>query len=68
MAEIFQNVLLKKFWCCFRNKSHKACKEDKGFISVALKKLDKKVNRDFSKHKKSEKWKNLKEDFEENVI
>ena len=65
MAEIFQNVLLENYWRCFPTKSLKVCEEDKPWISVDLKKLDRKIKREFFKHKRSEKWKNLKDEFEE---
>ena len=65
MAELFQNVLLENYWRCFPTKTLKVCEEDQPWISVELKKLDRKVKKEFLKHKMSDKWKNLKAEFQE---
>ena len=64
MAELFQNVLLENYKRCFPTKTLKVCEEDRPWVSVELKKLDRLVKREFSKHKQSEKWVKLKEQFE----
>ena len=65
MAELFQNILLENYLRCFPTKTLKVCEEDRPWISADIKKLDRKIKREFLKHKKSETWKNLKIEFEE---
>ena len=64
MAELFQNVMLENYERCFPTKTLKVCEEDRPWVSVELKNLDRKVKREFSKNKQSEKWIKLKEQFE----
>ena len=59
MAELFQNVMLENYERCFPTKTLKVCEEDRPWVSVELKNLDRKVKREFSKNKQSEKWMNL---------
>ena len=63
MAELFQNVLMENYHRYFPTKSLKVCSEDRPWISADLKKLERRVKREFSKHKQSQKWSKLNEDF-----
>ena len=63
MAEIFQELLLNNFHRCFPTKILKVCAEDKPWVSAELKKLHRSVQREYLKHKQSEKWKELNQKF-----
>ena len=63
-VERFQELLQEKYLSCFPEKSLKVCTEDKPWISAELKNLNRKLKREFSKNKKSEKWFSLKKDFD----
>ena len=65
MAELFQNVLLENYWRCFPTKTLKVCPEDQPWISKELKKLHRSIKREFFKHKQSEKWEQLNQQFTE---
>ena len=62
-AEIFQNLLLNKYYECFPEKVMKICCEDKPWFTADLKSLDRKRKREFSKHYKSELWVKLNNQF-----
>ena len=68
MAEIFQDLLLKNFHRCFPIKTLKVCSEDKPWVSVELKKLHRSVQREYLKHKQSEKWRKLKTKYIEKSL
>ena len=46
-------------------KTIKICSEDQAWFTAALKKLDRRCKREYSKNKKSEKWKTLNQLFYE---
>ena len=58
-VEIFQNVLFEQYIKCFPEKILKVCDDDVPWITRDLKTLDRKRKREFLKHKKSLRWKNL---------
>ena len=64
MADKFQNTLFEKYIDCFPEKILKVCDEDKPWISAEIKQLDRQMKREFCKHKKSQKWHQLKSSFE----
>ena len=62
-AEIFQNMLLQKYYEIFPLKTLKVCSEDQPWFSKSLKVLDRKRKREFFKNHKSQKWKELNSEF-----
>ena len=62
-AELFQKELYQNFEKCFPLKTFKTCPDDRPWFTKALKSLDRKRKREFSKNKKSEKWVQLNHDF-----
>ena len=63
MAQAFQDILLENYKRCFPTKTMKVCSEDKPWVSAELKKMDRKCKREFFKHKQSQKWSQLNEEF-----
>ena len=63
-AEIFQDMLMENYHRCFPTKSLKVCEEDKPWYSLELKKLDRRMRREFFKHKKSQKWAQMNEEYQ----
>ena len=64
-AEILQNKMKEKLDECFPTKTVKFTEDDKPWVNQQVKELDRKCKREFFKHKKSEKWNKLKQQFEE---
>ena len=62
-AEIFQNMLLQKYYEIFPLKTLKVCSEDQPWFSKSLKVLDRKRKREFFKNHKSQKWEELNSEF-----
>ena len=62
-AEIFQKIVMENYQRCFPTKSMKVCDADQPWVSRSLKKLDRLTKREFYKHKQSEKWMKLNEQF-----
>ena len=60
-------MLLKKLDEIFPLKERKINSDDQPWISFKLKKLDRKRKRDYKKHRRSEKWKNLSNFFKKEV-
>ena len=63
-AEIFQTTMLEKIEQFFPLKHIRVSEDDEPWISIKLKKLDRKRKREFFKHHKSKKWKYLNDLFE----
>ena len=63
MAALFQELLLTNYYKCFPTKILKVCSEDKPWISKELKELHRSVKREYFKHKKSEKWEKLNQNY-----
>ena len=68
MAEHFQNILLQNYRRCFPTKSFKVCPEDRPWVSAELKTLHRRVKREYFKHKKSEKWSRLNQEYKERCL
>ena len=66
-VEIFQNTLMDQYLKCFPEKVLKVCDNDAPWITPSLKALDRKRKREFLKHKKSLKWKQMNEEFRSKV-
>ena len=64
-AEVLQNLMKQKLDECLPTKTIKISSTDKPWVNQQVKDLDRKCKREFYKHKKSQKWKNLKEKFVE---
>ena len=62
-VERFQQILVDKYLSIFPVKELKVSGDDKPWFSTKLKTLDRKRRREFERHKKSSKWKNLNEEF-----
>ena len=62
-AEILQNMLLERINLYLPEKTHKITSDDQPWFSQKLKKLDRQLKREYTKHKKSEKWLKLRENF-----
>ena len=58
-AENLQNLMLEKINKFLPEKKLKICSEDQPWFSDKLRKIDRKQKREYSKHKKSNKWKRL---------
>ena len=58
-ADMFQDLLMGKYYEIFPLKTFKGCPEDKPWFSKSLKILDRKRKREFHKNQKSQKWKDL---------
>ena len=59
-----EEMLMNKINSIFPEKSLKVNQNDKPWMSLELKKLDRRRKNEYLKHKKSEKWKNLNEEFQ----
>ena len=64
-AAKFQHILMDNFHRCFPIKTLKVCDDDQPWVSKGLKRLDRLRKREFYKHKQSEKWFVLNQQFEE---
>ena len=64
-AELFQKVLMEKYYELFPIKVLRVCAEDQPWISRHLKTIDRKRKREFDKNKKSLKWEKLNKEFTE---
>ena len=64
-VELFQKILMVKFNSVFPIKEYKVSSDDKPWISKEIKMLDRQKCREFYKHKKSEKWNNLNEEYKQ---
>ena len=64
-AQMFQDILMSNYHRCFPTKQLKVCAEDKPWFSVELKKLNRKMKREFLKHKDSPKWSSMNEEYQE---
>ena len=62
-VEMFQHMLIEKYYQCFPVKVMKVCDEDDPWMTVELKKLDRKRKREFLKHNRSPKWETLNDEF-----
>ena len=62
-AEIFQQILMQKFYEVFPKKSLKISPDDKPWFSKTLKFLDRRRKREFYKNQKSSKWQKLNTEF-----
>ena len=67
-AERFQSMLIAQLDISLPEKVIKINENDKPWVNQKIKKLDRKCKREYSKHKKSKKWKFLKEILEEEII
>ena len=64
-AEKLQQMLFENLDKYLPTKTIKICSEDQAWFTTELKKLDRRCKREYSKHKKSEKWMNLYKLFSE---
>ena len=64
-AAKFQKAVMENFQMCFPIKTLKVCDDDQPWVSKSLKRLDRLRKREFFKHKQSEKWSLLNQQFEE---
>ena len=62
-ADLLQNMLMEKINLYLPEKTHKVSSDDQPWFSQKLKKLNRKLKREYSKHKKSEKWLKMREEF-----
>ena len=62
-ANNLQNLLLENLDKFLPQKTIRICSEDQPWFSSKLKKVDRRQKREYTKHKKSEKWKALSEDY-----
>ena len=63
MAQLFQDILLQNYKMCFPTKTVKVCSEDDPWVSGDLKKLERRMKREFVKHKESKKWVQLNKEY-----
>ena len=66
-AETLQTLLLNKYDSIFPIKEMNVSNDDQPWFSERLKKLDMKRGREYCKNKKSEKWKTLKDEYDETL-
>ena len=66
-AKFLQDLLLQKFHEIFPEKTRKVNSDDQPWISHKLKTIDRARKREYSKHRRSEKWKILNSDFKKGV-
>ena len=64
-AELFQNILLEKLNTFLPEKIVKFTSEDQVWVTPEIKEISRRKRREFSKKRKSTKWKNLNALFEE---
>ena len=62
-AEKLQNMLIAALNKYLPEKSHRITSDDQPWFGPKLKKLDRKLKREYSKNKKSSKWMSLREEF-----
>ena len=63
----FQQKLLEKYHEIFPLITFRVCEEDKPWFTKSLKNLDRKRKREYRKHQKLEKWRNLNDQFTDQV-
>ena len=66
-AKLLQDMLVEKFHEIFPEKARKVNSDDQPWISHKLKSMDRKRKREYSKHRRSEKWKKLDGEFKKGV-
>ena len=66
-AELLQTMLVDSYHKSFPEKTQKINSDDQPWISFKLKALDRRQKREYSKHRKSDKWHQLDKDFKTNV-
>ena len=66
-AEILQQMLLSKFHEFFPKKTYKISSDDQPWINHKIKTMDRKRKREYTKHRKSDKWQALNKTLKENV-
>ena len=66
-SEIFQNMLLEKLEEYLPTKKRKACTADQPFCTEEVKRLKRLKSREFSKHRKSIKWRELNRRYKKEV-
>ena len=67
-AEILQNMLKEKLEEFLPLKTIKFTDEDKPWANQQVKDLDRRCKREFYKHRKSDKWKRLRQEFEAKCV
>ena len=60
-------MLLSKYHECFPQKTYKITSDDQPWITHKIKTMDRKRKREYSKHRKSDKWLLLNRNFKESV-
>ena len=66
-AELLQTMLVDIYHKSFPEKTQKINSDDQPWISFKLKAMDRRRKREYSKHRKSDKWHQLDKDFKTNV-
>ena len=66
-AKVLQDMLVNKYHEVFPEKSRKIYSDDQPWVNHKLKSIDRKRKREYTKHRKSEKWHILDKSFKTNV-
>ena len=56
---------MENFYNCFPLKTMRICDEDEPWVTKGIKRLDRLRKREFDKHKQSEKWSKLNQQFQD---
>ena len=64
-ADRFQKLVMENFYNCFPLKTMRICDEDEPWVTKGIKRLDRLRKREFDKHKQSEKWSRLNQQFQD---
>ena len=66
-AEIFQNLLLQKLEEFLPSKTRKVCTADQPFCTDKIKSIKRKKSREYQKHRKSLKWRQLNLQYQKEI-
>ena len=66
-ASVFQSMLVEKYHGIFKLKEVKVSDDDRPWYSDKLKALDRIKRREFEKHQKSDRWRELNKEYKEAV-
>ena len=62
-AQMFQDILLDKYYECFPLKIRKFSSDDSPWVTERIKQLDRLRKREFDKNHKSKKWEKLNQEY-----
>ena len=67
-ANTLQNLLISKYYECFPEKVRIISNNDQPFFTSKLKDLKRKKVREYQKHRRSDKWKKLEKQYQNNLL